>query len=190
MSAAAPAHYLFALWDGAGLVSAELTVARRLVARGHRVTVIGDPPIAADAAAVGAAFRPWRAAPARAGRAPGDDPVADWEVRSPAGLMRRIRDHLVIGPAPAYAEDTAGAIAELRPDAVVADFLLLGAHVAAEAAGLPRAALVGNIYPIPRPGAPPFGTGWPAPRAPPRSAGAPPWSTAWCCTSGTRGWAT
>jgi UDP:flavonoid glycosyltransferase YjiC (YdhE family) len=53
-------HYLFTLWDGAGTVPPELSVARALIQRGHRVTVLGDPTIEAEARAAGADFRPWR----------------------------------------------------------------------------------------------------------------------------------
>ena len=42
-------HYLFAMWDGAGTVPPELSVARSLIERGHRVTVLGDPTLEAEA---------------------------------------------------------------------------------------------------------------------------------------------
>ncbi|MEX0659474.1 MAG: nucleotide disphospho-sugar-binding domain-containing protein [Egibacteraceae bacterium] len=160
-------HYLVALWDEAGRVTAGLAVARGLVERGHRVTVLADPPIAEDARAIGAAFRAWDRAPARATRERGDDPVADWDARPPFGWIRRLRERLVIDPADRFAADVAEALDDLAPDVVVADVLLLGAHVAAEAAAVPCAALVPTIYPLPAAGSPPFGTGWQAPRTPP-----------------------
>lgn len=153
-------HFLFSTWEGAGLVTAELAVASHLIERGHRVTVLADPPIAEDARAIGAAFRPWELAPARATRDPGDDLVADWETRSPFELMRRMREQFVVGPAHLHAADVATAIDELAPDAVVSDTLLLGAHVAAEARRIPSAAVIPNIYMFPAAGSPPFGTGW------------------------------
>lgn len=36
-------HFLFTLWDGAGALPPELSVARALVERGHRVSVLSDP---------------------------------------------------------------------------------------------------------------------------------------------------
>jgi hypothetical protein len=53
-------------------------------------------------------------------------------------------------------------VAELQrepADVVVADFVLIGALAAAEAAHLPAAALVHVTYPSPAPGLPPFGYG-------------------------------
>jgi MGT family glycosyltransferase len=159
-------RYLFCMWEGAGLVAAELAVADQLIRRGHRVTVLADPPFAEDAVAIGAAFRSWERAPMRHSRDPAADLVADWEVRSPFELMRRMRERFVVDPAPAFAADVTAAIADLQPDIVVNDVLLLGAHVAAEASGLPTAALIPNIYLFPAPGSPPFGTGWAPARTP------------------------
>ncbi len=44
-------QYLVPLWDGGGTVPVEMGVVRRLVARGHAVTVLGDPTLADEAAA-------------------------------------------------------------------------------------------------------------------------------------------
>ncbi|MDP9418515.1 MAG: hypothetical protein M3P48_11970 [Actinomycetota bacterium] len=71
-------HYLVAIWDDGGTVPVELGVVRRLLARGHTATVIGDPSTAGDVAATGAAFRPWVRAPHRVSRAVDDDLVRDW----------------------------------------------------------------------------------------------------------------
>ncbi len=51
------------------------------------------------------------------------------------------------------------AIASVRPDVIATDYLLLGSYVAAERAGLPLAALVHTVYPLPAPGIPPYGLG-------------------------------
>ena len=58
-------HYLLATWDGAGTAPIDFGIARRLVARGHTVTVIGDPTLEAEAARSDAEFVPWRLAPHR-----------------------------------------------------------------------------------------------------------------------------
>ena len=135
-------HYLFAMWDGAGTVPPELSVARALIERGHRVTVLGDPTIEPEATAVGADFRPWREAPHLRSRRPEDDYLRDFEVDNPPELIARMCERLICGPAAAYAAETAAAIRELGPDAVVSSAFLLGPQIAAEAAGLPVAGAV------------------------------------------------
>jgi MGT family glycosyltransferase len=153
-------HYLFTLWDGAGTVPPELSVARALIQRGHRVTVLGDPTIEAEARAAGAVFRPWREAPHLKSRRPEDDFLRDFELTSPPELIARLAERLICGPAAVYAADTTAAIRELEPDAVVSSAFLLGPQIAGEAAGLPVAAQMANIYPLPVPGRPPFGPGF------------------------------
>jgi hypothetical protein len=49
-------RFLFVMWEGGGTGPPELAVARRLVARGHSVHVLGDPTLEGSARAVGAAF--------------------------------------------------------------------------------------------------------------------------------------
>ncbi len=49
-------HFLFVMWEGGGTVAPELGVARALIERGHRVTVLADDSIRAEALSVGAAF--------------------------------------------------------------------------------------------------------------------------------------
>jgi MGT family glycosyltransferase len=57
------------------------------------------------------------------------------------------------GRAADFAADTADAIEQFRPDAVVPDALLFGSIIAAQEAGLPVAALVPNVWLFPTPGA-------------------------------------
>jgi MGT family glycosyltransferase len=151
-------HYLFTLWDGSGTVPAELSVARALVGRGHRVTVLADPTVAPEATAAGAAFIPWREAPHLVSRRAEDDLMRDFEARTPPQLIARISDRLICAPAAVQAAETAEAIREQRPDALVSSCMLLGPQIAGEAAGLPVTALMPNIYFLPAPGLP-FGTG-------------------------------
>ena len=153
-------HYLFAMWDGAGTVPPELSVARALIERGHGVTVLGDPTIEPEATAAGAGFRPWHEAPHLRSRRPEDDYIRDFEVDNPPELIARMCERIICGPAAAYAAETAAAIRELEPDAVVSSAFLLGPQIAAEAAGLPVVAQFANIYPLPAPGVPPFGAGF------------------------------
>src|SRR5688500_16407081 len=134
-------HYLFAMWDGAGSVPPELSVARGLIERGHTVTVLGDPTIEPEATATGARFLSWREAPHLVSRRPEDDFIRDFKLKNPPELIARLSDRLICGPAADYAADTTAALRETRPDAVVSSGFLLGPQMAAEAAGLPVAVL-------------------------------------------------
>ena len=159
-------HYLFVMWDGAGSVPPEISVARELISRGHRVSVLADPTVRAEAEAVGAGFRSWREAPHITSRRPEGDMIRDYEAKSPPQMIARLTERLIARPAGVQASETVAAIRELRPDAVVSSGLLIGPQMAGEAEGLPVFALMGNIYPFPAPGLPPFGTGWRPARGP------------------------
>jgi MGT family glycosyltransferase len=156
--------YLFALVDGGGNVSPELSAARRLVERGHLVIVLAENSVAGEVRATGAMLRPWVHAPNRPDRRPEHDPARDWECRYPWQLIERLAGTLFVGPAPGYAQDVRDAIAETRPQLVVCSMFCLGGMVAAEAAGLPFDVLLPNIYPLPAKGLPPFGIGLPPAR--------------------------
>lgn len=149
--------YLFALTDGGGTVPPELGVARRIVDRGHRVTVLADQSMADQVHRTGAAFLPWASS---AGE------FRDWELRTPTSLARGMVDHMMVGPAPGQAADAAAAIEAMRPDLVVTSSFALGAMIAAEAHGLPFDVLLPNAYPLPAEGMPPFGAGLAPARGP------------------------
>jgi MGT family glycosyltransferase len=152
-------RYLVALVDGGGNVPPELAAVRRLVERGHVVTVFADDSVADDVRATGAMLRRWMHAPNRPDRRPEHDPARDWECRYPWQLVSRLTNTLFVGPAPRYAQDVRAAITETRPDLVVTSMFCLGGMVAAEAAGVPFDVLLPNIYLLPAPGLPPFGLG-------------------------------
>lgn len=153
-------RFLFAMWEGGGAVPPMLGIARRLVERGHAVRVLGDPTIAEGAASAGCSFSSWRRAPHRTTLRPEEDLLKDWEVTSPLSMMRRLRDDFIAAPAASYAADTLDAIEECRPDAIVSDYFLFGSMMAAEKAGIPRVAVVPNVWPLPTAGAPAFGPGF------------------------------
>ncbi len=147
-------------WDGGGNVPPELGVARRLIARGHQVHVLADPTLGGAARAVGATFSAWERGPHMTSLDPAEDLLRDWETQNPLVLLQRVRDRLIGGPAADYAADTVAVIEEIHPDVVVADSLLFGSVIAAQAARLPVALLVSNIWIMPTPGAPPIGPGF------------------------------
>jgi MGT family glycosyltransferase len=154
------------MWDGGGTVPAEMGVVRRLIARGHTATVLGDPTLAGEAAAAGAEFRSWTRAPHRRSTAVEDDLLQDWECRTPPQLLRRLCERLITGPAREFAAEVRAALDERLSDVVVSSGPLLGALAGAESKGVPAVALVSNIYSRPAPGMPPFGSGLPPARGP------------------------
>ena len=167
-----PRRFLMPMWEGGGTIPPELGVARRLVARGHSVHVLGDPTIREQAVAAGCSFSPWQRAPHRTALDPAQDLMKDWETNNPLVMLARLRDRFVAGPAAAYAADTVEAITATQPDAVVPDYLLFGAIMAAQAARLPVVPIVPNIWALPTSGAPAIGPGFPlAKGAPGRSEG-------------------
>ena len=149
--------YLLAIWDGGGATPPNLGIARLLIAHGHDVVVYGDPTLTPDVVRTGAIHRTWPTAPQRLSAALADDVLKDWECRTPIGAFLRVRDRLIAGPSARFAADIVAAVDVERYDAVLADGMLLGAIVGAEARGIPVAALVGSVYLAPSRVRPPAG---------------------------------
>jgi UDP:flavonoid glycosyltransferase YjiC (YdhE family) len=61
---------------------------------------------------------------------------------------------------PHWAHEVSSLLAHEPADALIADFVLVGALVAAESARVPSVALVHTVYPRPVRGRPPYGPGW------------------------------
>lgn len=160
--------FLFATFEAGGVLPPILTIARRLVRRGHRVRVLSDACNRAECEAAGASFIPWTRAPSRPGREREFDTFEDWKGAPAEGFMTFM--HAMVGPALAYAEDT---IAELRrepADLVICNEMLFGAQVGCEAIGQ-KFALVGvNIALFPMPGVPPLGPGFAPAKTPEEAA--------------------
>jgi MGT family glycosyltransferase len=159
MDTPATRTYLFALVDGGGTVPPELGVVRRLVERGHHVTVLAEDTMAEEVTVTGAEFRRWATAPNRPSRQAADDPYRDWECRTPLQLFDRLLELQFIGPAPRYAADVDAAIADRRPDLVVCSMFVPGAMAAAESSDIPFDVLMPNVYLLPAAGLPPMGLG-------------------------------
>jgi MGT family glycosyltransferase len=153
-------RFLLTLWEGGGNVPPELGVAARLIARGHDVHVLADPTIGPAALAAGCTFSPWRRAPHRTSLDPAQDPIKDWETKNPLVMLSRARDRFIAGPAAGFAADTSAAIDVHRPHVVVPDAFLFGSIIAAQAASLPIALLVPNIWMLPTSGTPAIGPGF------------------------------
>jgi len=154
-------HFLFVMWEGFGTVPPELGVAKELIERGHRVTVLADDAIKPEATATGADFVGYEHAPNRRSKHIDDDVMRDWEARDGAEVFLRVIDRIMCGPALAVARDVV-ALHERDPvDCVVGCAFVLGAMIGAESAGLPRAVLYPNLDFRPAPGRPGFGPGLP-----------------------------
>jgi MGT family glycosyltransferase len=151
--------FLFAHWEGGGNTPPMLAVVRRLLARGHAVRVVSDPCNRSEVEAAGASFAPWTRAPHRADKSMDTDPLRDWEVKSPAAMIGRLRDRLFVGPALAHAQDVLDEVPRVAADVIVTSDMMFGPMVAAEVAGVPCVALSANVYLFPQPGVPPFGPG-------------------------------
>jgi UDP:flavonoid glycosyltransferase YjiC (YdhE family) len=154
------------MWEGGGTVPPELGLGKQLVARGHRVDVLGDPTIEREAVRAGFRFHPWREAPSCAARTPEAALVRDWEQKSILESIRTYLDGFLCGPAPRYARDTLRTLDETGADVVLTDAVLFGPSMAAAVRGLPRIALMPNIYILPARGLPPMGPGFMPARGP------------------------
>lgn len=150
---------LQALWDGGGNTAPQLAIARALAERGHDVTVLTHRCQRARVEATGARFAGYRHAPEGDSSSPDTDLLRDWEARTPLGAFARVRDRLMYGPSAAFARDVQETLESHPADVVAWDYLLLGAGLGVERAGLPSAAVVHTVYPLPTEGVPPFGLG-------------------------------
>lgn len=150
---------LITLWEGGGNVPPVLSVAAALTARGHDVRVLSDPIHAEMAERAGARHVSWTAAPHRRDHSLDSEFVRDFEPRTTFGANARLRDRLIVGPAPEFARDTSAELEREAADIIVVEALMLGSQVAAEASGLPCVSLFPNIYPGRAEGAPPYGLG-------------------------------
>lgn len=158
-SAARRTRFLLATWEGGGHAAPMLSIARGLLARGHEVRVLADPVLADEVRAWGAQHLPWTTAPHRTAYTTADDIAKEWEVRSPAKAAARIRDRLICGGAAAFAADTRAELARHPADVVVADHMLPGVAIGAQAEGVPSVLIGTSFMAVPGWGVPPFGPG-------------------------------
>ncbi|MGP0100508.1 MAG: nucleotide disphospho-sugar-binding domain-containing protein [Solirubrobacteraceae bacterium] len=138
----------------------QLAVTRRLVERGHEVRVLAHRAARERIEGTGAEFVEFqRAHPDFDITRRESDSLRDWEARTRFGAgMRVLKNGLF-----AFVVDVSRECAELLErwpaDVVVFDWMLSGAAVAAEGAGVPAVALVHCPYPLPVGGVPPLFSG-------------------------------
>ena len=153
-------RFLMPVIDGGGTLPPAMGLAAELVRRGHSVEVLGDPTAERSARSAGCRFRPWPTAPRFDTVADQTALIAHMESGSPVRQFAAARDRLLVGPAAAYAEDVAAAVADVSPDALLVESAVPGILIGATASGLPTAALMPNIYLRPTPGMPVALSGW------------------------------
>jgi MGT family glycosyltransferase len=143
-----------------GSAPPQLAVTHQLVKRGHEVRVLAHRAARERVEGTGAEFVEFqRAHPDIDLAHPDSDPLRDWDARTKLGGNVRLLQNLLF----AFIVDVnreCSAILDAWPaDVTVCDWMMLGAVVAAEGAGVPAVALVHCPYPLPVHGVPPAFTG-------------------------------
>jgi MGT family glycosyltransferase len=146
--------FLFVTWEGGGNVPPVLGLASRLVHRGHRVRVLTEPCLREAVNAIGADFRAFEKHFNRTD--PTVDVIQDSKSRP---LSIPAIENVLVRPAMGVCEETRAALEEERTDVVVADFMMIGSLIAAEAMAIKRVALCHMPEYLPGPGRPPGGLG-------------------------------
>jgi len=138
----------------------QLALTRRLVERGHEVRVLAHRAAGERVRATGAELVEFVGAlPDMDMTRPESDPLRDWEARTKWGAALKMRDNLLVGLLADVSRESAQILAGWRADVAVVDWMLSGAMVAAEGAGVPAVALVHCPYPLPAAGVPQLGSG-------------------------------
>src|SRR5437867_3570555 len=123
--------FLFVVWAGGGNVPPQLTIARRLAARGHAVRMLAPAALRDAIEAAGVVYEPYREAPEHDEAIPERSLVRDFESRSSTAAIAAVRDRLLIGTAGPVAADVLTVLEHHQVDVVAFDFTLLGALFAA-----------------------------------------------------------
>jgi len=138
----------------------QLAVTRELVERGHEVRVLAHAAARERIERTGAEFLELRrAVPALDLTRRDTDSLRDWEARTRAGAGMRLLKNGLFPFVVDMSRECAAVLESWPADAVVFDWMLTGAAVAAEGAGLPAVALVHCPYPWPVDGVPPLFSG-------------------------------
>jgi UDP:flavonoid glycosyltransferase YjiC (YdhE family) len=138
----------------------QLALTRRLVERGHEVKVLAHRAARERIEATGAEFVQFkRALPEMDMARRESDPLRDWEARTRLGAGQRMRKNLLVGLLLDTSRECAELLERWPAEVVVLDWMLPGAAVAAEGAGVPAVALVHCPFPLPIEGAPLLGSG-------------------------------
>ena len=138
----------------------QLALTHRLIERGHEVRVLAHEAARERVQRTGAELVPFKHTyPALDMTRPETDVLHDWDVRTRFGAGLRVRENILFGLLPDTARDCSEALEDWPAEVMAFDWMLPGAALAAEAAGLQAIALVHCPFPIPTHGAPPLGSG-------------------------------
>lgn len=166
-----PLKILACMFQGGGNVPLILPILGELAARGHRVRVMAGPGVRHSRLPVSASLLQ-RLPEIGAELVRFDEPevhpfddrkyserslIVSW---TPATFRSPQREARTAVWAPAWSRNVTDELRREKADLVVADFVLLGALIAAEAARIPSVALLHTIYPWPLAGLPPYGPGY------------------------------
>jgi MGT family glycosyltransferase len=138
----------------------QLAVTRQLVERGHEVRVLAHVAARERIERTGAEFVEFRhAVPAMDITRRETDSIRDWEAHTRFGAGMRMLENGLFAFVVSTSRECAELLARWPADVVVFDWLLSGAAIAAEGAGVPAVALVHCPYPLPLDGMPPLFSG-------------------------------
>lgn len=146
--------YLFVTWEGGGNLPPVFGLAQRLIERGHKVRILSEPCLRETIEFIGAEFIAFKKYFIRTDRTV--DIIKDWNA-GPLNLATF--ENILFGPAMGVAEETLAAIKAEPTDIVVADLMMAGSLIAAEASGIPRVVLFHMPEYLPGPNRPPGGFG-------------------------------
>jgi MGT family glycosyltransferase len=138
----------------------QLAVTRRLVERGHEVRVLAHRAARERIEGTGAEFVEFRrSVPGMDLTTRETDTLRDWEARTRFGAGMRVLNNGLLPFVVNTSRDCAELLDGWPANVLVMDWMLTGAAVAAEGAGIPAVALVHCPYPMPLGGVPPLYSG-------------------------------
>lgn len=138
----------------------QLAVTRRLIERGHEVRVLAHRVARERIADTGAEFVEFRrSVPDMDLTTRETDSLRDWEARTRFGAGMRVLKNGLLPFVVNTSRDCAELLDGWPANVLVMDWMLTGAAVAAEGAGIPAVALVHCPYPMPLDGVPPLYSG-------------------------------
>ena len=165
-----PLDILFAMFQGGGNIPLIVPIVNQLTDRGHRVRVLAGNGVRSNRLPISPDFLSHLHATGAEVIQVADPEPHPFDITPPIqGLIRGwTPDYMKLIPltarpnywSPAWSQFVWSELQKASADVVAADFVLIGALAAAEAAGIPAAVIVHQaFYPWPAPGAPPYGTG-------------------------------
>ncbi|MEX2567853.1 MAG: nucleotide disphospho-sugar-binding domain-containing protein [Cyclobacteriaceae bacterium] len=130
-------NFLFLTVDGGGNIPPVLGIAKRLLQRGHEVSVLTEPCLQSPVKSFGFHFIPFKCHFTRENR--NEDICQDWNdspLKKPT-----VFKNIIFGPAKITVKETLEALEQTKADVLVVDCLLFPALIAGEYLNIPRALL-------------------------------------------------